>query len=290
MVIRARLAALGYEVVAGDTYDTDVVRAVQAFQVERGLALRDGIDTTTWLVLEETSWRLGDRLLFVGSPYLRGDDVVVLQQSLSLLGFDPGRVDGIFGPLTETALADFQANVALTPDGTLTMATLRELERLAPRDTNRRMVSEVRQRVDLIREATTRRVGLGGHSPLLEQVATAISQAGLEVVILSGSDEQQAEMANDAAVGVALFLSERAEFPLSRVYFYESYRFRSLHGAEMSAIIARALGVEASGMGLPVLRQTTMTALAITHPQLSVSQEYTLINGISASLAVLFNK
>ena len=284
------MAALGYEVVPGDTYNDDVVRAVQAFQVERGLALRDGIDNDTWHVLEETSWGLGDRLLYVSRPYLRGDDVVTLQQSLSLLGFDPGRVDGIFGPLTETALADFQANIAHTPDGTLTMATLRELERLAPRDTNRRMVSEVRQRVDLIREATTRRVGLGGHSPLMDRVAEALSENGLQVFILSGSDEQQAEMANDAGVGAALFLSERAEFPISRVHFYESYRFRSLHGAEMSAIIARSLGVESSGMGLPVLRQTTMTALAITHPTLTESQGNSLISGISASLAVLFNK
>ena len=274
----------------GDTYNDDVIRSVQAFQVERGLALRDGIDTATWLVLEETSWQLGDRLLFVSRPYLRGDDVVMLQQSLSLLGFDPGRVDGIFGPLTETALADFQANIGLIPDGTVRMATLRELERLAPRDTNRRMVSEVRQRVDLIREATTRRVGLGGHSPLIALVKAAISETGLEVVILQGSDEQQAEMANDAGVGAALFLSERVEFPVARVHFYESYRFRSLHGAEMSEIIARALGVESSGMGLPVLRQTTMTALAITHPTLTESQEKTLIRGIADSLAVLFNK
>jgi N-acetylmuramoyl-L-alanine amidase len=284
------LAALGYEVVPGDTYNDDVVRAVQAFQVERGLALRDGIDNDTWHVLEETSWGLGDRLLYVSRPYLRGDDIVMLQQSLSRLGFDPGRVDGIFGPLTETALADFQANIAHIPDGTLTIATLRELERLAPRDTSRRMVSEVRQRVDLIREATTRRVGLGGHSPLMDRVAEAIGENGLQVIILSGSDEQQAEMANDAGVGAALFLSERAEFPVSRVHFYESYRFRSLHGAAMSAIIARALGVESSGMGLPVLRQTTMTALAITHPTLTESQGNSLISGISASLAVLFNR
>ena len=275
---------------AGDTYDEDVVRAVQAFQVERGLALRDGIDGATWLVLEESSWRLGDRLLFVSQPYLRGDDVVTLQQSLSLLGFDPGRVDGIFGPLTETALADFQANIALPPNGTLTMATLQQLERLAPRDTNRRMVSEVRQRVDLIREATTRRVGIGGRSPLIDQVATTIRAASIEVVLLSGSDEQQAEMANDAGVGAALFLSERPEFPLPRVHFYESYRFRSLHGSQMSEIIGEALRVEPSGMALPVLRQTTMTAVAITHPLLTHSEEITLIAGISASLAVLFNR
>ena len=276
--------------VPGDNYDDDVVRAVQAFQVERGLALRDGIDGATWLVLEETSWQLGDRLLFVSQPYLRGDDVVSLQQSLSLLGFDPGRVDGIFGPLTETALADFQANIALPSNGTLTLATLHQLERLAPRDTNRRMVSEVRQRVDLIREATARRVGIGGHSPLIDLVATTIRTDDIEVVILSGSDEEQAEMANTLGVGAALFLSERPEFAVPRVHFYESYRFRSLHGARMGAIIGEALQVIPSGMALPVLRQTTMTAIAITHPQLGESERIPLISGISASMAVLFNR
>lgn len=284
------MAVLGYDVTAGDTLDDDVVRAVQAFQVERGLALREGIDEATWQVLEETSWQLGDRLLYVSRPFLRGDDVVTLQQSLSLLGFDPGRVDGIFGPLTEAALADFQANVGLPQDGTLTLATLRELERLAPRDTTKRMVSEVRQRVDLIREATTRKLGIGGDSPLIDALMSAAREYGLDVVQLEGSDEQQAEMANRSGVGAAIFLTARAELNAPRVHFYESYRFRSLHGSEMANVIATTLGVEASGMALPVLRQTTMTALSISHPRNTDTAELAIISGVVASFSVLFNK
>ena len=50
--------------------------------------------------LVEAGRRLGDRFLYRRSPMLRGDDVAELQQRLSALGFDTGRVDGIFGDLT----------------------------------------------------------------------------------------------------------------------------------------------------------------------------------------------
>ena len=68
---------------------------------------------------------------------------------LGKLGFDCGRVDGIFGPLTARALEDFQRNCGLDVDGICGqgtakalavissrtgsgpgMATIRELERL----------------------------------------------------------------------------------------------------------------------------------------------------------------
>ena len=41
----------------------------------------------------------------------RGDDVKVLQQKLNLA------VDGIFGPLTQEAVKEFQKNNGLTVDG-----------------------------------------------------------------------------------------------------------------------------------------------------------------------------
>ncbi len=47
----------------------------------------------------------------------RGDSVRELQQELSTEGFDPGGVDGIFGPRTEVAVLDFQAHYSLTVDG-----------------------------------------------------------------------------------------------------------------------------------------------------------------------------
>src|SRR6266545_3977054 len=45
---------------------------------------------------------------------LRGDDVYELQRELGSLGFDAGRVDGIFGPRTLEALLGFQRNAGVT--------------------------------------------------------------------------------------------------------------------------------------------------------------------------------
>ena len=42
----------------------------------------------------------------IARPMLRGDDVAELQVLLSQLGFNPGRIDGIFGPTTGDALAE----------------------------------------------------------------------------------------------------------------------------------------------------------------------------------------
>lgn len=56
-----------------------------------------------------------------------GSDVRTLQAALKQLGFDPGGVDGIFGPGTEDAVKAFQKSKGLTPDGIVgpnTMAAL----------------------------------------------------------------------------------------------------------------------------------------------------------------------
>jgi N-acetylmuramoyl-L-alanine amidase len=62
---------------------------------------------------------------------LGGDDVATLQQRLLEMGFDCGRVDGIFGVETEQALREFQRNVGLLPDGTCGPSTLKALSQLS---------------------------------------------------------------------------------------------------------------------------------------------------------------
>lgn len=47
----------------------------------------------------------------------RGDSVVALQTYLNLVGFDCGKVDGIFGAKTENAVKDFKKSNIITLDG-----------------------------------------------------------------------------------------------------------------------------------------------------------------------------
>lgn len=119
---------------AGEDLFTDAVdRAVRAFQQDRGLLVDGVVGPQTYRLLEEARWGLGDRVLNYrsGRP-LAGDDVLALQRRLLELGFDVGRVDGIFGAQTERAVREFQRNIGVPDDGTCGPATLRALQRLTP--------------------------------------------------------------------------------------------------------------------------------------------------------------
>jgi len=48
---------------------------------------------------------------------MRGPQVAAVQQRLRQLGYDPGPVDGIFGPRTEESVRRFQRDRGLVPDG-----------------------------------------------------------------------------------------------------------------------------------------------------------------------------
>ena len=52
---------------------------------------------------------MADRLLLVTSPLLHGADVLAVQKRLHELGFEPGALDGVYGPATERAVRAFQA-------------------------------------------------------------------------------------------------------------------------------------------------------------------------------------
>ena len=129
--IRALLAGLGLiEAGGGDAFDDTVDAAVRHFQQQRGIDVDGVVGPATLRRLDEAHWSLGDRLLQHQARMLRGDDVSALQHRLADMGFNPGRVDGIFGPLTDAALRDFQRNIGLAPDGRCGPATLTALGRL----------------------------------------------------------------------------------------------------------------------------------------------------------------
>ena len=137
--VRERLARLGYlpttdpsqGSASSHVYDETVFKAVKAFQLERGIDSDGIVGLATFKRLEEARWQLGDRILSYSATHMTaGDDVLVLQQRLNDLGFDAGRVDGVFGPDTDHAVREFQRNVGASADGTCGPEMWAELDRL----------------------------------------------------------------------------------------------------------------------------------------------------------------
>jgi N-acetylmuramoyl-L-alanine amidase len=106
--------------------------AVRAFQQQRGLPADGQVGPDTWSELVEAGRRLGDRTLYLRSPWFRGDDVRELQRRLNALGFEAGKEDGIFGPGTHVAVQEFQRNTGADVDGIVGPGTIEALDRLRP--------------------------------------------------------------------------------------------------------------------------------------------------------------
>jgi N-acetylmuramoyl-L-alanine amidase len=111
-------------------FDEGVYSAVKEFQQSRGLVVTGVVDAITLRALDEARWKLGDRVLSYIEPQIRGDDVAALQAQLSEMGFNCGRVDGIFGKDTEEAVMEFQKSVGVKVDGRCGPATIMSMMRL----------------------------------------------------------------------------------------------------------------------------------------------------------------
>lgn len=232
-------------------------------------------DESTWQALVESSWSLGDRPLLLRSPNLRGDDVGELQRRLSRLGFDAGRIDGIFGPDTHRALSDFQRNCGLNDDGVCGVETARLLERLSRQSGDGPGVATVRELESLrvVRTLADSRVlvgqygGLGG---VARQVIRQLRSRGAQVVHSDDLDAgRQAGAANRFDADVYLGL-EAATEPTVSIAYYRTEGFESVGGRQLATLLADGLDALAiapatvAGMRLAVLRETRMPAVLCT--------------------------
>ena len=250
--------------------------AVRAFQEARGLR-SDGIcDENTWMALVEASWKLGDRLLFLTSPNLRGDDVADLQHGLSRLGFDCGRGDGILGPRTARALQDFQRNCGLPDDAVCGPDTVRAIAIVSSQSGTGPGVQAVREK-ERLREglgslADTRIVigQFGALSGLARTLARELRQRGATVMSLDEPDPVAQALAANHFNAHAFVGFETSTETMAVATFYRVPTFESVGGRALAEGMAEQLdGIgglhfTASGMRLPVLRETRMPAVLLT--------------------------
>ncbi|HSP37529.1 MAG TPA: N-acetylmuramoyl-L-alanine amidase [Frankiaceae bacterium] len=281
--LRAQLADLGLlgqpegpardgEVLELDLFDDIVDEAVRSFQQSRGLRVDGivGIDTTR--ALDEAARSLGDRLLYhsVSHPFV-GDDVLELQSRLADMGFDVGRVDGIFGDRTEGALREFQRNRGLASDGACGPVTLRELTRLqrtvvGGRPYELREAEQLRRRgPSLAGKTVVIDPGHGGEDPgwevdgvserdLMHDLACQLEGRLLAVGVNAflthhprenPSDEQRSAMANETDADLLVSLhTEGASSPRSQgvaTYYFGTGRTSSVVGERFAELVHREI-------------------------------------------------
>jgi N-acetylmuramoyl-L-alanine amidase len=269
--LRARLAAAGLVVPAGDVYDETLEARVREFQELRRLRV-DGIcGPETWGALIESGFGLGDRLLYLSSPMLRGDDVIELQRQLNALGFDAGREDGILGPDTETALRQFQRNAGTTADGVFGPATFEAIERVNSLAAG--SVASVREREEL--REPRRLVGLRIFlvaEPALGELATSVSQAlgtlGAVVGLDTSGDDPSVLTAEANRFGARAFvaLTTSGETGVRCAYFANP-TFHSEGGRCLALRTTESLRTVLSNVDEPIgrtyrfLRETRMAAV-----------------------------
>ena len=271
--LRRRLALLEYPTDPDprDHFGAATAGAVSRFQAVHGLDPTGVCDAATWTIVLESEHALGERLLCLRSPMLRGEDVADLQLRLGTLGFDSGRVDGIFGPSTQAAVGEFQRNAGIVFDqvcGPDTVAALRRLEGRAGSST----VASVRERVRLQTEGRgveRLRVSIGATEPgdlAASTLAAMLAPLCAAVQVTEGADSDQAAAANRFEADVHLALEFTSTDDIEARYFsvpgFESYGGRSLAEVIVMELPATGLGV-ARGMRLPILRETRAPAVAL---------------------------
>lgn len=276
--LQERLSYLGF-LSLGDTpgeFGDATAEALTRFKETRGLPVDAVCDNSTWAVLVEAGLRLGERLLYVRSPKMRGDDVADLQRRLSQIGFYSGAIDAIYDEPTATAVAEFQRNVGIPVDGVLGKRTLEELTRLSVRVGEGELLSSLLERLAIARLTAIKGacVVVGEEGGFAQGVAAAcrsLFAAGAEAVDLHHPDSQRlAAEANNADGTVYVGFRLVPESDACTTSFYRGFRYESPTSRRLAELIQEqmpaVLGLRdggTKGMAIPILRETRMPAVLI---------------------------
>ncbi len=273
--LNSRLVSLGYldKSHLNKTFSLDTHDALIKFQTERGV-VPDGIcGPETWAAIVEASWVLGSRPLYLRHPMLRGDDVAELQRKLNTLGFNAGRLDGIFGNNTVTALREFQMNVGLNPDGIFGHRTFQNLNNVLPRHEVKDLIIDVKEKVMELNNHTLMenlRIGLGdcGSSPsFLSSLSRKLIALGIKCETLTNIDQSsQASEANLLDVDICMVFQLVSPHESNSILYYHGYQYISEPAKRLAMLFQTNLenqfeNIILNGMALPILRETKMPSI-----------------------------
>ena len=273
--LQRRLSAAGF-LAPGSAEDSNFCArthsAVLSFQDSYGLAATGECDEQTWSALIETSWSLGERLLFLRTPNIRGDDVAELQTQLNRLGFNCGRVDGIYGQKAVDAVSEFQRNMGITANGICSPEFIEFLKQMGSQSGAGPGVAAVRESIDLgntdARDDARLVVGyFTGGAQLAHAILRRAKQTHPLATSVDADASSQAQAANqfaaDAYIGCEVSSDDGCI-----IYFYEVPTFVSVGGRNLALRVAAAitsrvpeLSVRVIGIRHAVLRETKMPAI-----------------------------
>ena len=280
--VQSRLSALGFDIGGDDigVFGEGTATAVSAFQHDRGLPVDGVVGPDTWRALVDAGYRLGDRLIYHRVPMMRGDDVAELQAHLNSLGFDTGKVDGVFGPDTLAGLLDFQHNRELAEDGIAGRVVASELALIsfATHKQGRDVVRERQWLSNLPNSIAGQRIYIDPECRTPDEAdATWVTadQARETIQHLSGLPmlsrsidtdppaRLRAQRANRLNVDMVIgfFVPRDGE---EGVHFFESDLSRSEAGARIASQLADRLGLEVSGRTMPMLKETRSPAVLVS--------------------------
>ncbi len=201
---------------------------------------------------------------------MRGDDVSDLQLRLGVFGFDAGRVDGIFGHMTQRAVGEFQRNAGLVRDTVCGPETVAAILRLRGRS-GKAAVTGVRERERLRRRLSSLnelRIAVGmtnGTHPAMNRFAAELQTAGSTVLLLQEMDwGTQAQQTNDFQADLYIGLSVTAT-PIIEACYFSVPGYESIGGRQLAELLVSEMPAS-PGWGIGSVRGTRLQIVRETRP------------------------